>query len=45
MDIQEKIQLLVLKARKNNLIEKEDEIYCTNQVMDLFQLKVIKKKR
>jgi len=44
MELQEKIQLLVAKCIENKLIEKEDEIYCTNQVMDLFQLKDIQKK-
>lgn len=44
MDLQEKIQALVHKAIESNLIEKEDEIYCTNQVMELFGLKDIEKK-
>lgn len=44
MDVQEKIQALVNKAIESNLIEKEDEIYCTNQVMELFGLKDIEKK-
>lgn len=43
MELQEKIQLLVAKAIESELIEKEDEIYCTNQVMDLFHLKDIEK--
>lgn len=44
MDVQEKIQALVHKAIESNLIEKEDEIYCTNQVVELFGLKAIEKK-
>lgn len=44
MKLQEKIQLLVAKAIEFNLIEKDDEIYCTNQVMDLFGLKDIENK-
>jgi len=44
MNLQEKIQALVHKAIESNLIEKEDEIYCTNQVMELFGLKDIEKK-
>lgn len=44
MELQEKIQALVHKAIESNLIEKEDEIYCTNQVMELFGLKAIEKK-
>ncbi|MHC1681810.1 MAG: UDP-glucose--hexose-1-phosphate uridylyltransferase [Clostridiaceae bacterium] len=43
MKLQDKIQLLVAKAIECDLIEKDDEIYCTNQVMDLFQLKDIEK--
>ncbi|GKX65773.1 UDP-glucose--hexose-1-phosphate uridylyltransferase [Inconstantimicrobium mannanitabidum] len=44
MELQEKIQLLVAKAIESELIEKEDEIYCINQVMDLFHLKDIEKR-
>lgn len=44
MDVQEKIQALVHKAIEGDLIEKQDEIYCTNQVMELFGLKAIEKK-
>ncbi|WP_234124933.1 UDP-glucose--hexose-1-phosphate uridylyltransferase [Clostridium hydrogenum] len=44
MDLQEKIEALVHKAIEGKLIEKEDEIYCTNQVMDLLGLKDIEKK-
>lgn len=43
MKLQDKIQLLVAKAIECNLIEKDDEIYCTNQVMDLLGLKDIEK--
>lgn len=44
MDVQEKIQALVHKAIESNLIEKEDEVYCINQVIELFGLKDIEKK-
>lgn len=44
MELQENIQLLVSKAIESDLIEKDDEIYCTNQVMDLFHLKDIEKR-
>lgn len=44
MELQDKIQLLVAKAIKCNLIEEYDKIYCTNQVMDLFNLKDIEDK-
>ena len=44
MELQDKIQVLVTKAIEGSLIEKYDEIYCTNQVMDLFNLKDIEKK-
>ncbi|MDS0525149.1 UDP-glucose--hexose-1-phosphate uridylyltransferase [Clostridium sp. SHJSY1] len=44
MELQDKIQLLVAKAIKSDLIEKQDKVYCINQVMDLFNLKDIENK-